>query len=199
MAKKLPAGKAAPRKAAPATEGADDLAIIHPDVTETIAGRRITVREYGFIEGLRVRAFMRPFTADLAAVFAAGGEALVEDVLDLLGDHIDVVQQAIAQSIATPGELASDEDLAWVRGLDDADGDLLVNLWWGVCGLFFVRQVVRRTAERARRAAFAGATSTAPSSAPASARPSSSGGTPNASSSSSTSDSSPSPTGAAPT
>lgn len=198
MARKHNPNQPTPRKDAPAP-GADDLAIIHPDVTETIAGRRVTLREYGFVEGLRVRAAMRPFTADLGTVFADGGEALVEDVLDLLGAHADLVQCAIAQSIAVPGEPASEDDLAWVQSLGDADGDLLVNLWWGVCGLFFVRQIMRRTAERARRATFVGATSTAPSPAPDSARPTSSGGTPRDNSSSSINGSSPASTGGAPT
>ncbi|MEI7036433.1 DUF6631 family protein [Fulvimonas yonginensis] len=196
MAKRL--GNAEPKPTTSAPEGADDLSVLHPDVTVKIAGRSVTIREYGFTEGLRVRAYMAPFTADLGRLFDAG-EVLVEDVLDVVGAHVDLVQRAMAQSIAPAGELASDQDIAWVAQLDDTAGDALVNHWWGVCGLFFVRQIVRRSGERAKRATLAraaaqakatdGQTSTSSSSAPASARPSSSDDTPPASSSSSTSDS----------
>lgn len=198
MARKLEqptAVKAAPESTAQPA-GVDDLAILHPDITVAIAGRTVTVREYGFLEGLRVRAFMHPFTSDLGTAFADGGEVLVEDVLDLLGDHIELIQRAIAQSMAPTDAQYSQEDLDWIQALDDADGDLLVNLWWGTCGLFFVRQVMRRTAERMRRATFAGPMSTALSSTPASAPPSDSVTTPSGSSSSSTTAAASLPTGA---
>lgn len=176
MATKLEKKSANSKPSAP-DKGADDLSVMYPDVTVTIAGREITVREYRFEEGLRIRALMRPFTADLDRLFT-DGEALVEDVADLTGEHIDLVRQAIAQSAGVEPE--------WIAGLNDADGDLLLNVWWGVCGSFFIRQVVRRAAERARRAAFAGATLSTSSPAPTTAAPTSSAGnTPNASSGSS--------------
>ena len=58
MATKLPAAPASD-----ATATADDLAILHPDRTLTLGGRAITLREYGFFEGLDV--------ADRAAAFIA--------------------------------------------------------------------------------------------------------------------------------
>lgn len=143
---------------------------------------------------------MAPFTADLAKLFEVpGSEVLVEDVLDLVGAHLDAVHRAIAQSIAPEGTSATEQDVAWVAQLSDKDGDLLINYWWGVCGLFFVRQVVRRKAERVRRKVlekgmFAGAMSTQNSSHPASAPQSASTATPPASSSSSTTGSSPAET-----
>lgn len=185
MARKVDRNKALK---APPPGGADDLPILMPNVPLAIAGRKIVVREYGFSEGLRVRALMAPFTADLDREFASGREALVEDIMDLLGKHLERVQQAIAQSIAPAGEAAGPEDVAWVAGLGDRDGDLLINAWWGVNGLFFVRQVLRRNAERAKRAALAGATSLSNSASPSERDPSSSSATPSASSDSSTSD-----------
>lgn len=166
-----------PKPTAP-DKGADDLSVLHPDVTLTIAEREVTVREYRFEEGLRIRALMRPFTADLDRMFSEGGEVLTEDVADLMGQHVDLVRQAIARSAGVEPE--------WVAALNDVDGDLLANVWWGVCGPFFVRQVVRRAAERARRMAFAGATSSISSSTPDTAeRTNSVGDTPSANSASS--------------
>ena len=148
MARKL--RKDEPNKAPPKS-GADDLSTIHPDRSISIGGRDVTVREYGFIEGLGVRGFMKPFTEDLDRMFVTK-ETLVDEILDVLGDHAKLVERAMAQSIAEPGTEATAEDMAWVRSLNDADGDVLIHTWWGVNGLFFVRSVVRRAAERARRA-----------------------------------------------
>lgn len=165
---------------APPASGADDLATLMPHLPITICGRDLVVRKYGFADGLRVRALMAPFTKDLGEMFTSGEEALVEDIMDLLGMHVDRVQQAIAMSTGT--------DVAWVAALGDADADLLLNAWWGVCGLFFVRQVMRRSAERAQRKALAGATSSPNLPLPVSADPSSLSAIPSNSSSSSMSD-----------
>ncbi|MFU4637262.1 hypothetical protein ACM71F_30855, partial [Pseudomonas aeruginosa] len=53
---------------APATDpGADDLQILHPERTLEVQGRMVTMREYGFVEGLKLRATMQPFLDDLHA------------------------------------------------------------------------------------------------------------------------------------
>lgn len=176
MARKVDRNKKSP--SAPPARGADDLAVMMPNLPITVAGRALVVREYGFDDGLRVRALMAPLTRDLGQMFTSGEEALVEDIMDLLGAHVDRVRQAIAISTGT--------DVAWVAALGDTDADLLLNAWWGVCGLFFVRQVMRRSAERAQRKALAGATSSPSSPPPASADRSNSAATPSDSSSSST-------------
>lgn len=181
------ARKVTPKKASRPEEGRDDLAVLHPHGELTLAGRTIVVREYGFIEGLSLRAALAPFVADLG-VLISGGECLVEDVLDVLGQNLDAVRQAIAISIGPIGadaEVVAD-NVAWLASLGDAEGDALIKTWWGVCGFFFVRQIMSRSAERAKRKAFAGVTSTPTSSPPATAPPSSSAATPAASSASST-------------
>lgn len=163
MATKLGKSEKAKTTSAPASAGADDLEVLEPNAALPVGDRKVVVREYGFVEGLRVRAFMRPFTSDLVALFESGSDVLTEDVMDLIAQHLVLVRQAMAQSIADPGEDYRQEDITWINSLSDADGDILANTWWGVNGLFFVRQAVRRTAEKARRKALAGATSTPPS------------------------------------
>lgn len=176
------ARKVSPKKAPAAAAGTDDLAVLNPDVTFTVAGRKVTVREYGFIEGLQLRPVMAPFVADLGRILAEG-ECLVEDVLDVLGQHIDLVRHAMARSISAAD--ATEEQIAeadkWLAGLGDVAGDVVIKTWWGVCGFFFLRQVVSRSGERARHKAFAGATSTPTSSPAATAPPPSSAATPPAS------------------
>ena len=49
----------------PAEPGADDLQVLHPERSPIIAGRQVTVREYGFIEGLGLRPLAQPFLDEL--------------------------------------------------------------------------------------------------------------------------------------
>lgn len=186
MAQKLPGSRKGKTASAPAPAGADDLQVMHPNVDTVIAGRRLTLREYGHVEGLRVRAYMRPFTADLDRLSESGSEILTEDVIDLVAVHTDLVHLAVAQSMAPIDELASDEDVAWIRQLGDRDGDALLLAWWGATGLFFLRQVMRRAGERNRRKVLAGATSMASSPKPGTETPIASGDTPSGKSDSST-------------
>ncbi len=125
-------------KSAPPPSGADDLAIMHPDITLTLAGRKITVREYGFVDGLRLRAQTRPFLLALEQLFGAS-EGLTDDVLAVVGEHYDLVRGAIAQS--------ANVKVAWIESLGDADADQLLMTWWTVCGPFFLRQLIRRSGE----------------------------------------------------
>ena len=164
MARKVSKNKQQQISAPPT--GADDLAVLHPDITVKIAGRSVTVREYGLLEGLKVRSYTRPFAVEIEQLLSGGGEVLVEDVMDAVGLHVSIVHRALAQSIAQPGDEASDADLSWIATLKDLEGDHLLSTWWGVNGLFFLRQATRRVAERARRQALAGATSTQSSAQP---------------------------------
>lgn len=153
-------------------EGRDDVSVMHPDINLTIADREITVREYGFVEGLSVRRYMKPFTDALEQSFGRG-EAMLDDIIDLVAEHWEIVQRAIAASAQV--------ETAWIAGLDDRSGDLLMQAWWNACGPFFIRRIVRKAVERieaARLTRPAGPTSTSSSSVPASAIPSASVGTP---------------------
>lgn len=148
-----------PRGTAAAASGADDLAILHPERPATIAGRAVVVREYGFIEGLRLRGQLQPLLDDLVLLFEQQRFEL-EAIEAVLGRHADLVVELVA--------LAADVERDWVGGLNDQDGTHLLHLWWTVNGPFFVRRAISQV-QAARIAAAAvspsaGATSTPPSS-----------------------------------
>jgi hypothetical protein len=158
------------KKPARPDEGRDDLAIIHPEITRTIAGRAITLREYGFVDGLRLRAHTQPFVLALEALFQTT-DGLTDDVMAVVGEHYDLVRAAIAQSAGV--------EVEWIEGLRGDDAELLLITWWEVCGPFFVRQLLRRLNERARRLQrLGGAASSQSSPALDSAPPASSDATP---------------------
>ena len=132
MAKKI-------KSPAPA-KGADDLAVLHPERKLEIGGKTITVREYGFLEGLKIQ---RSSVVLVKALVEAQkeGDAPYNTIQSVLSDHADTLVELMAA--------AADVDPDWIRGLSDADGQLLMGTWWMVNGPFFVRRVAL---ERRRRA-----------------------------------------------
>lgn len=121
----------------PKQASADDLDILHPERTETIAGIVVTMREFTFVEGLRVNALGKPFIDDLYRAFSQG-DPDYETVLALVGVHYEAVLVMVA--------MAADVDPAWVRALPPEDGELILALWWGANAGFFGRAIVRRAA-----------------------------------------------------
>lgn len=152
MAKKIqPPKKPASRPPADAASGENDLAVIHPDRTLTIAGQEVTVREYRFMEGMAVRQQAVDLVEDLRREIQSG-EFLLEDVMEVLGKHLDLVLDLVVRSAGVERE--------WIEGLNHHDGELLMLVWWSVCGPFFMRPIVRRIGqERQAKAARAGQTS----------------------------------------
>lgn len=148
-------------KKTPAAEpGADDLEILHPERETTIAGRQLVVREYGFIEGLRLMPLINPLVEDLRAHLEAGQAAGAEDIHTMLGRHADVVVQLMA--------VAADVEPEWIDSLDQEAGTALMFWWWTVNGPFYMRCAIDRArAALAVKAQRAGRTSMPPSSQPA--------------------------------
>ena len=141
----------------PAEPGADDLQVLHPERSPIIAGRQVTVREYGFIEGLGLRPLAQPFLDDLHAQIGAGGVPELEQILVILGKHHLAIQELVAT--------AADVEPQWVAELDQDSGYRLLMTWWTVNGPFYMRSVLTRVvAEKAAAAVRAGRTSTPPSS-----------------------------------
>jgi hypothetical protein len=153
------ATRAKPKKKA-GKPGADDLQVLHPELpVKNVGGRDLVVREYGFIEGLRMRPIIEPMLHDMEALISLGTEPTNDQVLDLMGKHIDEFQELLA--------VASDTDVPFVGSLKQEDGARLADAWWLVNGPFYWRTAISRVAVarvRARAAKTAGATSTPPSS-----------------------------------
>lgn len=108
----------------------DDLAVLNPPViTEIIGGRHVTCREYGFIEELEMRSISQPFIDDLMEVMR-NTEVSQRDIDLLIAKHLGAVQQMVARS--------ADIDLGFIQSLSPKDGRLLLSMWWGANGPFFI-------------------------------------------------------------
>lgn len=125
------------------TDTHDDADVLFPEHELTIRGEAITVREFTFIEGVRVRRRLEP----LLDVFEAGAES-DETSLDVLGELFDEHEDLMVDLVAQ----ACDRDADWVRTLSDADGQALNWAFWAVNKGFFLRRVAMRSAARQARA-----------------------------------------------
>lgn len=145
-------------------DGQDDLAILHPERQQTVAGRDLTMREYGYVESLQHGALVSAVVAALKPLVASGG---LEDINALRAAFASCGDATLALQA-----IACDQPEAWVRGLSAKDGSALFMLWWTVNGPFFADRLVETVAwqrgmQEARRRASDGATSTPPSLPPA--------------------------------
>jgi len=133
-----------------AQEGDDDVAILFPERSTTIAGVPVTMREYRWVEGMRMQALIAPII-DKLAVLAEQEKLMEAACLDaVFTDHADDLPLLIAT--------ACDQSVEWVETLNDVDGRNLRLLWWIVNIPFFVPRVSDRLLAR-QLAALDGPTS----------------------------------------
>ncbi len=118
---------------------AEQLAQLHPDRSLTLGGRALTIREYGFFEGLDVADRAEMFIADLI-VLSEGGTLRYAQVRRLFGRHRAVIPLIAAQ--------AADVDVAWLEALADDELELYMATWFAVNAAFFVREVLAELRER---------------------------------------------------
>ena len=126
------------------TSTADDLAVLHPERTLPIGGRDVTIREYGFFEGLDVADRASHFIADLVAA-STDGTLRYTQVRRLFGRHRSVVPSIAAQ--------AGDVDVAWLEALAPDDLEIYLATWFAVNAAFFVREALAELRETGLREA----------------------------------------------
>lgn len=155
MARKIEKKKAP--VAAEQPSAADDLSVLKPAVTLTIAGRKVTVREYGFFEGLEVAHRCAAFIADMLQM-CADGTLRYAAIRRLFGPHCDAVVYAAS--------VAADVEPEWIHGLKPADADHFLSAWFTVNSGFFLREAAVEIEEvRLRERMRASGTSSTSSSA----------------------------------
>lgn len=171
MARKIDQRAIAP--AAESNSAADQLAVLNPDITLTIAGREITIREYSFFDGLEVAHRASAFIADMHDT-CRDGELRFDRIRRLFGKHRDVVVSIAAQAAGVEPD--------WIAGLDRTDAEVFMSTWFGVTSGFFVHEVVMEMREERQRQAMSstGSTSSPTSPPPASATSTASDASPSA-------------------
>lgn len=134
-----------------------EIDILHPDREMTLSGEAVTVREYGFVEGLKLQQRARAMIEALGELLAQGEPSLM-DLQSVFSADEHLLTSMLAQAIDRPPE--------FVAGLSDRQGQDLLMTWWAVNADFFVKRLVAARAgtmlsSRIRRSAAAKSASAA--------------------------------------
>lgn len=156
MARKIPkpedVGAVRPGADASPSAPVDELNVMHPENNLRVRDRVLTLREYTYIEGLNLQPQIKGLLADLYALFdRSSGPRPALLVRQVLAKNAITLQWLMAQSFTAypedPAELqAFAEQVAvnakFVGGLDDIEGNALMEAWWGANRGFFTRRFV---------------------------------------------------------
>lgn len=113
------------------------IEVLFSDQVVVIGGQEITVREFRFLEGLKVAAEARPIIAGLRDL-AKSGTPPAEAIDQLISEHAELWVRLVAR--------ACDRDAAWVAALPDTEASALNLAFWGTNGRFFGRRLVLHAA-----------------------------------------------------
>lgn len=146
-------------KAEPAAEqenaGPAELDVLYPERKLEVAGREVTVREYGFLQGLKLRKLYSPMVTALAECMQQPG-APVSQVAGILAENADAVVQLMAE--------ATGLDTDVIEQLSGTEGNALMTAWWACNCDFFLRQATEKLInDKLAEAARVGVMSSRPS------------------------------------
>ena len=124
------------RETSAAEKAAEDLTVIFPDASITIAGEKIIVAEYPFMQWLELKPLHTEFLDELAELVGHSEEGiLIDDLMEFFENQFQHVQALISASISKPKE--------FFKPLKSAEVDDLTLIWWEVNKHFFLRSVQR--------------------------------------------------------
>ena len=144
--------KQQPAQPPAADQAAQDLAVINPNVTITLAGEQITVTEYPFFTWINLKPRSEALRIDLSFLLDTKEATFTEDVLEVFEENIADVKFLVSQSINKPEE--------FIQALSNQDIETLLLTWWTVNKHFFMKSAGRLMRQRKRLASHrAGQTS----------------------------------------
>lgn len=121
-------------------EGSDQLGVLFPDQTITVAGEEVRVRALRFREGLEVLPTLRPLLdgmQEMANEAQEDPESLTSGkVLGLLEDNPDAWLALM--------EASTDRDREWLEAIGIAEGEDLALAVWRANSPFLLRRLVLR-------------------------------------------------------
>lgn len=139
------------REPSAAEQAAEDLTVMFPDSSITIAGEAIVVTEYPFLQWLELKPLHTDFLNELAELVGhSDGGIEIDDLMEFFEDQFQHVQALIAASINRP--------LEFFKPLKSDEVDSLVLTWWHVNKNFFLKSV-HRTLRKQNKAQSDGLTS----------------------------------------
>jgi hypothetical protein len=113
-----------------------ELDIIFPDDDITINGKLVVVREFGFMEGLKLQVRAKPFLDALAAALGDNNDLTLDLLGELFSEYDDLVSHMMS--------LSTGLTVAEIAKLSDTQGQELLMKFWQVNQRFFVNRLLTR-------------------------------------------------------
>ena len=124
------------RETSAAEKAAEDLAVMFPDSSLTIAGELIIVAEYPFMQWLELKPLHTEFLDKLAELVGHSEEGiLIDDLMEFFENQFQEIEFLIRQSIS--------REFEFLEKLSDDDMQKLIFTWWRVNQHFFLRSAFR--------------------------------------------------------
>ena len=116
-------------------EKSNEAEILFSEQQLEIKGEKLTVREFSFIEGLRVNQMVRPFIKSMRHVFTEEDkDSDFSSMSAVFSDHMDVLIDLMSISTGQPVE--------WFSTLSDTEGQTLLMAFWSVNKAFFINRLL---------------------------------------------------------
>ncbi|MEX2524444.1 MAG: DUF6631 family protein [Gammaproteobacteria bacterium] len=135
----------------PANKHANDLEILAPELTITVGGREVTIREPSWLQALEWEGPLKPVIHDLGEAASEGHESFIDTCMSLDVANKDTLLDFMA--------FCGDVDKEWLMSLKDDQGRLYQLAFWRVMRGFFARRLSLASALEGKPAGPAGARS----------------------------------------
>lgn len=130
-----------PPDADPRPEAEQEAEILFPERRVTVGGETVTVREFTFLEEMRLAVLAEPLLERLRDLSFDGERRLDGSALEkAFVEHEAVFVELLAAAVDKPAE--------WVRGLPREGGAALMNTFWSVNHAFFTERMMALQLDR---------------------------------------------------
>lgn len=118
---------------------AEQVDILAPEITLTIAGREVRMREPTWVESLDLEPVLEPCVTFMREQL--DGTEITPDASDEFLKLLLHMMRAHKTEMVAVMAFCGDVEPAWVEALNDADGRTFMLLYWRVNWHFFVRRL----------------------------------------------------------
>ncbi len=113
---------------------ANEAEILFPEMSVVINDEPVVVKEFSFIQGMKVNAMAKPFIKGLSVFFSDGEDVDFSAMSVVFDSHVSTLIELMAISTGKPVE--------WFETLSDTDGQSLLMAFWSVNRNFFINRLL---------------------------------------------------------
>lgn len=121
----------------------NDADVLFPNIEVKIKNEVITVKEFSFIQGMKINAIAQPMIKDLSSFFT-DENADFSAMSSVFDAHAELLIHLMSISSTMPVE--------WFETLTDSEGQSLLMTFWSVNKSFFINRLLLKNMETQQQA-----------------------------------------------